>query len=148
VLSSLFRTNLKIPPTDEEKQKQAFKVTQLLAEKCAPSSSEKGYDLFAIDCTANPRIYASKVDDRTNVHAPNHVPGQKPITIGHEYSYLVYLPNRAEDRELHWVVPLSVRRVQSDQSGPQVGLRQLEEIATRTYFKDHFCISVTDAAYR
>jgi hypothetical protein len=24
-------------------------------------------------------------------------------SIGHEYSYLVYLPNRAEDRELHWV---------------------------------------------
>jgi hypothetical protein len=86
VLSSLFRTNLKIPPTDEDKQKQAFKVTQLLAEKCAPSSSELGCVLFAIDCTANPRIYASKVDDRTSVHAPNHVPGQKPITIGHEYS--------------------------------------------------------------
>jgi hypothetical protein len=147
VLSSLFRTNLKIPPTDEEKQKQAFKVTQLLAEKCAPSSSEKGYVLFAIDCTANSRIYASKVGDRTNVHAPNHVPGQKPITIGHEYSYLVYLPNRAEDRDLHWVVPLSVRRVRSDQSGPQVGLRQLEEIVTQTDFKEHFCVSVTDAAY-
>jgi hypothetical protein len=87
------------------------------------------------------------VDDRTNVHAPNHVPGQKPITIGHEYSVLAYLPNKAEDRELHWVVPLSVRRVRSDQSGPQVGLQQLDEIANQTDFKDHFCISVTDAAY-
>ena len=147
VLSSLFRTNLKIPQTDEERQKQAFKITQLLVEKCAPSSLEKHPVLFAIDCTANPRIYASKVGDRTNVHAPNHVPGQKPITIGHEYSVLAYLPNRQEDRELHWVVPLSVRRVRSDQSGPQVGLRQLEEIANRTDFKAHFCISVTDAAY-
>ena len=85
VLSSLFRTNLKIPPTNEDKQKQAFKVTQLLAEKCAPSSSEQDCVLFAIDCTANPRIYANKVDDRTSVHASNHVPGQKPITIGHEW---------------------------------------------------------------
>lgn len=41
VLSSLFRTNLKIPQTDEERQKQAFKITQLLVEKCAPSSLEK-----------------------------------------------------------------------------------------------------------
>ena len=147
VLSSLFRKNLKTLPTDEERQKQAFKVTQLLAEKCAPSSSEKDPVLFAMDCTANPRIYANKLSDRTNVHAPNHVPGQKPITIGHEYSVLVYLPNRPEDRELHWVVPLSVQRVRSDQSGPQVGLRQLEEIANRTDFKGHFCISVTDAAY-
>lgn len=147
VLSSLFRANLKIPLTDEERQKQAFKVTQLLAEKCAPSSSEKDPVLFAIDCTANPRIYASKVGDRTSVHAPNHVPGQKPITIGHEYSVLAYLPNRPEDQELHWVVPLSVKRVRSDQSGPQIGLRQLEEIANQTDFKTHFCISVTDAAY-
>ena len=124
VLSSLFRTNLKTAPTDEERQEEAFKVTQLLAESCAPGSSEKGPALFAIDCTANPRIYAKKVDDRTSVHAPNHVPGQKPITIGHEYSVLVYLPNRPEDRELHWVVPLSVKRVRSAQSGPQVGLKQ------------------------
>lgn len=70
VLSSLFRTNLKTQPTDQDKQKQAFKVTQLLAEKCAPNPSEQRYVLFAIDCTANPRIYASKVDDRTSVHAP------------------------------------------------------------------------------
>ena len=147
VLSSLFRTNLKTQPTDQDKQKQAFKVTQLLAEKCAPNPSEQRYVLFAIDCTANPRIYASKVDDRTSVHAPNHVPGQKPITIGHEYSVLAYLPNGAEEQELHWVVPLSVRRVRSDQSGPQVGLKQLEEITNQTDFKDHFCISVTDAAY-
>ncbi len=147
VLSSLFRTNLKIPPTDEDKQKQALKVTQLLAEECASSLPKQSCALFAIDCTANPRIYASKVKDRTSVHAPNHVPGQKPITIGHEYSVLAYLPNGAEDRELHWVVPLSARRVRSDQSGPKVGLEQLEEIATQTNFKDHFCISVTDAAY-
>ena len=119
VLNSLFRTNLKTPPIDEERHEQAFKVTQLLVERCAPSSSEKDYVLFAIDCTANSRIYANKVEDRTNVHAPNHVPGQKPITIGHDYSVLVYLPHRPEDRELHWVVPLSVRRVRSDQSGPK-----------------------------
>lgn len=147
VLSSLFRKNLKTLPTDEERHEQAFKVTQLLVERCAPSSSEKDPVLFAIDCTANSRIYANKLDDRTNVHAPNHVPGQKPITIGHEYSVLVYLPNQPEDRELHWVVPLSVRRVRSGQSGPQVGLRQLEEIVNCTDFKAHFCISVTDAAY-
>jgi hypothetical protein len=147
VLSSLFRTNLKIPSIDEDKQKQAFKVTQLLAEECTSSSSKQDPVLFAIDCTANPRIYANKVKDRTNVHAPNHVPGQKPITIGHEYSVVAYLPNETEDRELHWVVPLSVRRVRSDRSGPQVGLQQLEEIVTQTNFKSHFCISVTDAAY-
>jgi hypothetical protein len=117
-----------------------------LAEACSPPL-EKGFALFAIDCTANPRIYADKVEDRTVVHAPNHVPGQKPITVGHEYSVLVHLPDEPAAREVHWVVPLSVRRVESNESGPQVGLTQLEEIANATVFKDHFCVNVSDAAY-
>ena len=58
VLSSLFRTNLKTPPTDEEKQTQAFKVTQLLAERCAPSTSGKDPVLFATEQTSKP-IFAS-----------------------------------------------------------------------------------------
>ena len=90
VLSSLFRTNPKTPPKVEERQQQTLKITQLLAEECALNSQETGFALFAIDCTANPRIYAKKVADRTAVHAPNHIPGQKPITVGHEYSVLVY----------------------------------------------------------
>jgi hypothetical protein len=147
VLGCLFRTNLKKTPTAEERQEQATKVTQLLAEECAPSLNKEGFTLFAIDCTANPRIYANKVDDRSIVHAPNHIPGQKPITIGHEYSFLVHLPNQIEDKELHWVVPLNVRRVASDQSGPKVGLLQLEEISNHTVFKNHFCVNVADAAY-
>ena len=147
VLSCLFRTNLKNLPTDEERKEKTLKVTQLLAEECASSDLQSGIALFAIDCTADPRIYADKVRDRTVVHAPNHVPGQKPITVGHEYSVLVYLPNREEEKEKHWVVPLSVKRVESHQSGPDVGLLQLEEIANHTVFKHHFCISVTDAAY-
>src|SRR5690242_8420323 len=146
VLSSLFRTDLKTPPTIEERQEQTLKITQLLAEEAA-SNAQGDFALFAIDCTANPRIYASKVKDRTTVHAPNHVPGQKPITVGHEYSVLVHLPNRTEDKELHWVVTLSLRRVESHQTGPQVGLDQLEEVANQTVFNNCFCISVSDAAY-
>lgn len=147
VLSSLFRTNLKWPATSEERSKQTLKMTQLLAEECASPPQERGCSLFAIDCTANPRIYANKVADRTIVHAPHHVPGQKPITVGHEYSVLVHLPQEVTDRQMHWVVPLSVKRVESHRSGPQVGLEQLEEIAGKTVFKDHFCINVSDAAY-
>ncbi len=147
VLSSLFRTNLKMLPTIEEQRKQTLEVTQLLAEECAYRQQDTGFALFAIDCTANPRIYANKVNDRSIVHAPNHVPGQKPITVGHEYSVLVHLPNQKEDQELHWVVPLSVRRVESDQSGPEVGFTQLEEVSNQTVFKNCFCVNVADAAY-
>ena len=147
VLSSLFRTDLKVPITDEKQRQQTFKVTQLLAQECTPIPEENNFALFAIDCTANPRIFSNKVDDRGIVHAPNHVYGQKPITIGHEYSVLVYLPGAIEDQNKHWVVPLSTRRVRSNQSGTEIGFMQFEEIVNHTTFKNHFCVGVTDAAY-
>ena len=147
VLSSLFRSDLKAPPTVEERKEQTLKVTQLLAEACASDLQDSPFALFAIDCTANPRLYANKVRDRSIVHAPNHVPGQKPITEGHEYSVLIHLPNREADRNLHWMIPLSVKRVESDQSGPKVGLSQLEEISNQTVFKKYFCVNVADVAY-
>ncbi len=147
VLSNLFRTNLKRSPTLKQRTEITLKVTQLLAEECAPSHQEKDFVLFAIDCTANPRIYAKKVSDRTLVHAPNHVPGQKPITVGHEYSILVHLPSSPQDQQSHWAIPLSVKRVESNQYGPQIGLSQLEEISNATVFKDHFCVNVSDTAY-
>ena len=147
VISSLFRTDLKQASIEEEREKQTLKVTQLLAEECARPSENESMALFAIDCTANPRIYAKKVKDRTIVHSPNHVPGQKPITVGHEYSALVHLPEQDADQKLHWVVPLSIKRVTSDQSGTKVGIDQLEAISNDTVFKKHLCVSVADSAY-
>jgi len=145
-LDSLFRSDLKQASTREDTKTQTLRVTQLLAEECF-SSKQEGFALFAIDCTTNSRIYATKVSDRTIVHAPNRVPGQKPITVGHEYSVLVHLPDEPIDRQLHWVVPLSVRRVESHETGPKVGLAQLEKISHQTVFKDYFCVNVSDAAY-
>lgn len=147
VLSSLFRVSLTQAPTKEETRKQRLKITQLLAEQSSPESEKNHFSLFAIDCTSNPRIYACKVEDRIVTHMPNHIPGQKPITVGHEYSVLVHLPDDPMDRKLHWVVPLSTRRVESNQSGTEVGLSQLEEIVSATTFKDHFCVNVSDSAY-
>lgn len=147
VLGTMFRRNLKTPPTTEDTRKETSAMTCFLALEVVPQLGECKFAMFAIDCTANPRIYATKVNDRTIVHAPNHVPGQLPITVGHEYSVIAYLPNGAEEIKLHWLVPLSVQRVRSDQTGPEVGLLQLEEVVNQTLFKYHFCVNVADAAY-
>jgi hypothetical protein len=154
-LSSLFRrsyssitdvlSNVFTPLPTKTSEEQALAVTQLLAEEAPPTIG--AFSLFAIDCTANPRIYSEKVIDRSVVHAPNHVPGQKPITVGHEYSVIVHIPDEPVDRDRHWVIPLSVKRVASSASGPQVGLLQFKQIATQTQFRDCFCVDVADAAY-
>ncbi|MGH2639790.1 MAG: transposase, partial [Rhabdochlamydiaceae bacterium] len=68
-----------------------------------------------------------------------------PITVGHEYSVLVHLPN--QDREQRWVIPLSIQRVPSDQKGPDIGLTQLSEAVNQTDLKNYFCVNVSDTAY-
>lgn len=133
-------------PNIQETRKRQFEISKLLAKHC-PSPGERGFTLLATDCTAKPRIYVSTVSDRTMVHAPNHVPGQKPITVGHEYSLVVYLPENEKDRKAHWTLPLSVQRVQSNESGPEVGFEQVKMLASSTVFQNELCVNVSDAAY-
>jgi hypothetical protein len=41
------------------------------------------------------------------VHCANPIGGNKPITLGHQYSLLAYLPDKAPGAEAAWIVPLS-----------------------------------------
>lgn len=146
VLDNMFRRSADKIPNNEEMREEHLEITKLLAEEC-PTPKDRAFALFALDCTANPRIYAETVEDRQIVYAPNHVPGQKPITVGHQYSALVFLPEKKEDRKSHWVVPLTIRRVNSHENGTQIGFEQLNEVATQTVFKNQLCVNVADAAY-
>ena len=51
VLSSLFRSDLKKIPTEEDISKQTLKITQFLAMGCEPYLLQNKFSLFAIDCT-------------------------------------------------------------------------------------------------
>ena len=146
VADNMFRRKAEENPGEQELQEEHCKLSSLLAEYCPPPG-ERGFTLLATDCTAKPRIYSSKVSDRTIVHAPNHVPGQKPITVGHEYSLVVYPPEEEGDRNAHWSYPLSVRRVKSDEAGPQVGFEQIQMLVTSTVLRWELCVVVADAAY-
>ncbi len=143
---NMFRRKAEENLGEQELQEEYREISKLLAEHC-PSLGKRGFTLLATDCTAKPRIYSSKVTDRSIVHAPNHVPGQKPITVGHEYSLVVYLPEDEEDRRAHWACPLSIRRVQSHETGPQIGFEQVQMLVTTPAFQDKLCANVSDAAY-
>jgi hypothetical protein len=146
VADNMFRSKAETNLSDEELQKEHLKISHLLTGECPPPGN-RGFTLLATDCTAKPRIYSSTVTDRTIVHAPNHVPGQKPITVGHEYSLVIYLPEDEGDRNAHWSCPLSVRRVQSHETGPEVGLEQIESLVTKAAFEHELCVHVSDTAY-
>ena len=49
--------------------------------------------IIITDTTPQPRQSAHCVEDRHVVYSPNPAPGNKPITIGHEYSTVSLLPN-------------------------------------------------------
>jgi hypothetical protein len=146
VTDNIFRRKPNEIPSEQELREDHLKLSQLLAKSC-PAPGKRGFTLWATDCTAKPRIYSRKVADRSIVHAPNHIPGQKPITVGHEYSLVVYLPENEEDRNAHWCCPLSIQRVKSHETGPKVGFEQVRMLVSETAFQQELCVNVADAAY-
>jgi hypothetical protein len=79
---------------------------------------------WLLDATANPRVHSPCLSDRSIVHTPNAVPGNKPITSGHSYSALAYHPQHND----HWIVPVSIQRVPSDQKSNEFGMKQLSRV--------------------
>jgi hypothetical protein len=125
---------------------ERLKLTRLIIEQW-PEEDHRGFKLFAVDCSSNSRIYADKLEDRGIVHAPTKVPGQKPITVGHQYSTLVYLPERLKSSDPHWVIPLSEERVKTEESATLTGMKQITQPLTETDFINSLSVLVDDSAY-
>lgn len=65
--------------------------------------------LLVGDHTAWPRVQARTLEDRSFVHQPTPIKGQKPISIGHRYSTLGVVPPNAGS----WFLPLLHERIES-----------------------------------
>ena len=63
----------------------------LAAKTIAPPQVRKFY-LIGADVTSSPRPYAETLPDRGFVYQPNTIKGNKPIAIGHQYSFVALLP--------------------------------------------------------
>jgi hypothetical protein len=121
-------------------------LEDLFTEQCE-IPVQRGHHLIAVDCTPNARVHSPTQEDRGFVHAPSHISGNKPITIGHQYSIAVYLPEKPSGNS-PWILPLSCQRVRSDEKGTLVGMQQITRcIKEKTAFKEHLCVVVADAAY-
>src|SRR4030042_5123702 len=68
--------------------------------------------ILAGDHTAWPRLTAPTLRDRTFEHQPNPVPGAKPVTVGHGFSTLAWIP----DEKGSWALPLLHERIASSES--------------------------------
>ena len=111
---------------DEKQQRLKLEAEHLeIIARHIPQLQKRRFHLLATDITPQPRRFAVCLKDRKVVYAPNPAPGNRPIAIGHEFSHLVYLPEKAEAGSSPWVIPLSVHRVSSKENGIDVAAEQL-----------------------
>lgn len=121
-------------------------LTNILCEQCV--APVRDYYLFGVDCTPNPRRYSPTQKDKGFVYAPNTLSGNKPVTIGHQYSIAAYLPEKMGDNTPPWILPLACHRVTTDEKGPLIGMQQISQcIQSNEKFKDKLCVVVSDSAY-
>lgn len=104
----------------------------------------RDYHLFAGDVTPCKRPHAKKVTDTGFVYSKPLVSNNRPVVIGHKYSYVNYLTE-----ENHWALPLSVVRVATSEKDTVVGVKQWTNIINDpgNNLKDKIPVGVFDAAY-
>ena len=99
-----------------------------LASQNVSAPSKRKFHLLGTDVTSNPRPFANTLPDRGFVYQPNTIKGNKPIAIGHQYSFWALLPEYDPSKKSNWVVPLSMQRVSSQENKEMVGAKQLAEL--------------------
>ena len=156
-LNSLFRRNYNslykgiqefLPLQTDDKYKQ--QVNRLLAAVSftIPTSKSRSFNLFGIDTTPYPRPYSATLADKSFIHYPNPIKGNKPISIGHSYSVVCALPERIETGNVPWAVPLSGERISTEEKFTDIGNKQLQKIfKTSSFCREQLSVLVADSLY-
>ena len=94
--------------------------------------------------TPNPRPFAKKVEDKGYIKHNEVVSNGKPVTIGHNYSCVLYLTGQST-----WALPLSNDRVPTSVKDTVFGVKQWCEVIKdkNNQFTNKKCVGVFDAAY-
>jgi hypothetical protein len=113
-----------------------------------PAPQQRRFWLLGIDVVPVSRPFARTLEDRAFVYQPNPVGSNKPVTIGHAYSIVAYLPEKRQLDDPPWVVPLGVQRVQSHETARIVGAEQLRALLQDDTqpFQAGLCVQVADSA--
>ena len=120
-----------------------------LLQPYLPTPRQRSFWLLLVDVTAQPRPYGQTVADRSMVYQPTVVKGNKPVTIGHQYSSVVLgLEPEAENSD-SWVLPLLTQRVATSQDKEMVGSRQIDALLDdpQLPFGQDLCVEAVDSSY-
>jgi hypothetical protein len=114
-----------------------------------PTPKARDYWLFGVDVSPVARCHAETMKDRESVYQPTVITGQKPITLGHQYSLLSAIPEAVVAGGRSWIVPVSVERVTSFDSKASVGEHQVDRLLndeSLPWYQD-LCVLVADSDY-
>jgi hypothetical protein len=114
-----------------------------------PRPQQRPFWLLGVDVTAQPRPYAPTATDRGMVYQPTHVKGNKPVTVGHQYSTVALLPEAEANLSPSWLVPLTTQRVATTDDKELVGAAQIETLLSdrNLPFRNELCVDVGDSCY-
>lgn len=120
-----------------------------LTAKMMETPHARQFHLLGTDVTSRPRPYAATLKDRGFVYQPNTIKGNKPIAIGHQYSFVALLPERDQEKVGSWALPLAMKRVGSQDNKEMVGAQQVAAILNDETlpFGKELCVEVADSAY-
>ncbi len=99
---------------------QRRKLTKLYVEQMPT----EGRPLLAGDHTAWPRPEAVTLKDRTIEHQPTQIAGNKPITVGHGFSTIAWIP----EAQGSWALPLRHERITSFETPLSRAAFQLKQV--------------------
>jgi len=114
-----------------------------------PTPQERTFWLLLVDVTAQPRPYGHTVSDRGMVYQPTVVKGNKPVTIGHQYSSVTLGLEPEEGVSGSWVLPLLTERVPTSQDKEMVGGSQVDALLDdpQLPFGQELCVEAVDSSY-
>jgi hypothetical protein len=110
---------------------------------------QRPFWLMGVDVTPKPRPFAPTLTDRGMVHQPNLVQGNKPVTIGHQYTTAGLLPEVEPGISSSWMVPLATERVATTADKEMVGSQQIDRLLSDEALPWHeeLVVEVVDSSY-
>lgn len=133
---------------NKKKRKKLKNLTRLIAE-VTPQPEKRPFYLFATDITPHPRPHSPTLPERGYIYQPNTVAGNKPVGIGHAFSFVSMLPEKDSQQSAPWSIPLSAERVPIEKSGISVGIEQINALMSDESLPWYGKLSVltADSAY-
>ena len=124
-------------------------ATARLLAPYLPRPQERPFWLLGTDVTPQRRQFAHTLADRGMVYQPNPIKGNKPVTIGHQFSTTVLLPEAEAGMSPSWVIPLTTRRVTTDEDKELVGSGQIDTLLkdSKLPFGKSLTVDVGDTSY-